>query len=196
MERNRLQTVGGTLEIIAGALWLVNVLFINQIALIFELSLEMVQLIVPAAMIIGGVQACTKKFKKSETITWGIIDLGLIGVQFYWGEYAGLGSVPMVLLLIASVLFFCSLRTQPINHQEVKENVSETIINDPKKNQKTLEGTLILDNSDAEDEPPEIYSTVSLPNKLAKLKELYDAGIITQEEYSSQRAELIRKVFR
>ena len=48
----------------------------------------------------------TPKGTKSTLITNGILNLGSIGLQFYLGNYVGLGIVQIVLLLIASLLLF------------------------------------------------------------------------------------------
>ena len=112
MKRNGLQIAGGILAIIAGAFWLSVNLALNDFAKYFGLKLEMIQLILPVCCIICGASTCTGKRRKKDVITYAIVNIGVVLVQFYFGTYAGLGILQIVLLIISSLLYFISLKDQ------------------------------------------------------------------------------------
>lgn len=106
MKRNGLVICGGILEIIAGGLWLIVTLTVNNLANTIGGSLKIEQFIIPLCLISLGIVVLTPKGKISTRITIGVLNFFIIGLQFYLGNYVGLGMFQIVLLLIASLLFF------------------------------------------------------------------------------------------
>ncbi len=108
MKKNGLVICGGILEIISGGLWLLVVLMANNISNAFGASLKIEQFIVPFCLIMLGIIVLTPKGTRSTQITIGILNFFVIGLQFYWRYYVGLGILQICLLAIASLLFFLS----------------------------------------------------------------------------------------
>ena len=108
MKKSGLQIAGGILELVAGAFWLLVSLIYNDFANYIGLKLEVLQLIMPICFIIFGAVSCTGKRRKSDVVTYGVLNIVFLALQFYFGTYLGLGMVQMILLLIAAILFFIS----------------------------------------------------------------------------------------
>jgi len=128
-----LKIAGGVIEIVAGAFWLAVSLLINKIGnRLFGVNLEIIQIIMPICFIFFGIMACTKRAKKKDFTTYGILNMLFIGLQFYYGTYVGLGILQMVLLFISGMLFFFVKPTQ----EEVEYNKAfkEYKNNEPRKN--------------------------------------------------------------
>lgn len=133
MESRGLKIAGGVIEIVAGAFWLLVSLLINNIGnVIFGKSLEIIQIIMPMLFIYFGIMSCTRKAKKSDYTTFGILNMAFIGLQFYYGTYVGLGIVQIVLLFIAGMLFFFVKPTQ--DEIDFKTDLVEYRKNEPNDN--------------------------------------------------------------
>ena len=104
MNKKVLKIVGGILQILAGALWLIVVLVYNRV-----FGIGYLEIIGAIALILIGIIVCSNKLKKdNDVIVFGILDIALIVVQFVFGSYVGMGVIPIVLLLISAIMFFIS----------------------------------------------------------------------------------------
>lgn len=142
MKRSGFQIAGGVLEIVAGAFWLIVSLIFNNFVKYFGLKLDILQIIMPICVIIFGVFSCTGKRRKSDVITYGILNLVSIALQFYFGTYLGLGIVQMVLLFIAALLFFMSPKMQ--SEIEFDNRYKEYVANEPVERKKTRKLFIII----------------------------------------------------
>lgn len=142
MKRSGFQIAGGVLEIVAGAFWLIVSLIFNNFAKYLGLKLDILQIIMPICFIIFGALSCTGKRRKSDVFTYGILNLVFIGLQFYFGTYLGLGIVQMVLLFIASLMFFISPKMQ--NEIEFDKKYKEYVANEPANSKRTRKIFIIV----------------------------------------------------
>lgn len=182
VERNRLQKVAGILEIIAGAFWAYNLSLVNQVASIFGLSSNQWLLLLPMAVILEGVFSCVQKRKISDFITLGSLDFIVVVVEFCFEVFSdkvfvGLGIAAMILLLVSAQLYFLAVKSHFEKTKEEKRQTRETVNTQtvsPQKHQSTED---------------DIYT------KLMHLEKLFNTGIITEQEYKSERIKLIQKMF-
>lgn len=220
MKKSGLQIAAGVCEIIAASLWLLNILFIQQFANILGLKFGAYQYFIlygiPIAMIISGVSFCTGKRRKSQAITEGILGLVLVGLEFYWGLYEAFGILHNILLIIAACLLFFSKKpeTETIKTQEQKVSHYSKSAN----NVTDVEYSYKTQNQDGDNAPVNnltsnnFYSVIDdtvgigsavndtmvnddFTTQMIKLKELYDSGILTEEEYTRQKMDLMQQFF-
>lgn len=116
--KDKTAIAGGVLEIIAGGLSLVVALMAKNI---YDYAgytgYDWANIIVPILFILFGIFACTGKRKKSDLVTYGILNLAFVGLQIFGLQnYVGLGIVQIVLLAIASLLFFTA-KGKPKNNE-------------------------------------------------------------------------------
>ena len=161
LQTNRkLQITAGVLEIISGASWLLNVLLVNAIANLFGSAVNLLELLLPISIILCGTGLCAghyifsnRKIEKSVLVVDGLLDLGLIGAQF-WIQYnsksqetfvIGLGVFPIILLLIAAFFIFFSIggfKNTVASLSEIKEQNNDT--NNPVATNQQLKSSVIV----------------------------------------------------
>lgn len=106
MKRNGCAMAGCIIEIIAGAMWLWVALFVNKVAEMVNVDLNILQIILPLAVLLGGIIGLSPRAKTSSYKTNAVTNLGLVAVQYFFGSYIGLGYLQMILLITASIFLF------------------------------------------------------------------------------------------
>ena len=109
MKKSGTIIAAGVLDIIAGAFCLIVALMLQDFANFINSSLDFMIYLVPIALLLIGIVLCAKKvIKRSDLITFGIVKLLLVIVQFVFGAYVTLGIVQCVLIIISAILCFAS----------------------------------------------------------------------------------------
>ena len=206
MKRSGLQIAAGVCEIIAGALMLLNVLFIQQIINLFGLEGSPMYYFIlyglPTAMIIDGAMFCTGKRRRKHAITSGILDLMCIGMEFYTGLYKALGLLQIILLIIAACLLFFAKKpeTEPIKKPERQALPNKAEFRGgnqaPVNNLATSNSySAAADTDGSGSAEQDMMVNDDFTKEMIKLTKLRTAGILTEEEYTRQKMNLIQKYF-
>ena len=109
--RTKLTITGGILTMISGGLSLFAMLFWKQVADAVDVTLPIMQYLLPLVCIIIGISSIARKnLKKSDLVTFAIVLIGVCVAQFFFQTYMSIGIVQIVLLAMSSILFLFDMQ--------------------------------------------------------------------------------------